>query len=90
MAKKKVTTNNFWNLVCFIALALFATRSFFGIFNVSVPWLGMFENITNIIIGLVILVSAYNAIVGAKKGWKIAFWIFVIIIAASVILPLIF
>ena len=32
---KKVTTNYFWNVVCFIALALFATRAFFGIFNLS-------------------------------------------------------
>lgn len=67
MAKKKVTTNYFWNIVCFVALALFATRAFFGIFNLSLPWLGMFENITNIIIGVVVLISAWNAVAGAKK-----------------------
>ena len=90
MAKKKVTVNYFWNIVCFVALALFATRAFFGILNISVPWLGMFENITNIIIGLVVLISAWNAVAGAKKGWKIAYWIFVAIVVASMILPFFF
>ena len=87
---KKVTTNYFWNVVCFIALALFAVRAFFGIFNLSLPWLGVFENITNIIIGVVILISAWNAVAGAKKGWKVAYWIFVAIVAASMILPFFF
>ena len=84
MAKKKVTTNYFWNIVCFVALALFATRAFFGIFNLSLPWLGMFENITNIIIGVVVLISAWNAVAGAKKGWKVA------IVIVSMILPFFF
>ena len=84
---KKVNTNYFWNIVCFIALALFATKAFFGIFNLSAPWIGIYENITNIIIGVVILISAWNAVAGAKKGWKIAYWIFVAIVAVSMILP---
>ena len=87
---KKVTTNYFWNVVCFIALALFATRAFFGIFNLSLPWLGMFENITNIIIGVVVLICAWNAVAGAKKGWRIAYWIFVAIVVVSMILPFFF
>ena len=87
---KKVNTNYFWNIVCFVALALFAIRAFFGIFNLSLPWLGTFENITNIIIGVVILISAWNAVAGAKKGWKVAYWIFVAIVAVSMILPFFF
>lgn len=87
---KKVTTNHFWNIVCFIALALFAVRAFFGVFNLSLPWIGMFENITNIIIGVVILISAWNAVAGAKKGWKVAYWIFVAIVVVSMILPFFF
>ena len=87
---KKVTTNYFWNVVCFIALVLFATRAFFGIFDLSLPWLGMFENITNIIIGVVVLICAWNAVAGAKKGWRIAYWIFVAIVVVSMILPFFF
>lgn len=83
---KKVTTNHFWNIVCFIALALFAIRTFLGFFNLG-NWFAMFENITNIIIGVVILISAWNAVASAKKGWKIAYWIFVAIVAVSMILP---
>ena len=87
---KKVTTNHFLNIVCFIALGLFAVRAFFGVFNLSLPWIGMFENITNIIIGVVILISAWNAVAGAKKGWKVAYWIFVAIVVVSMILPFFF
>ncbi len=90
MAKKKVTVNYFWNIVCFVALALFATRTFFGILGFTPSWISIFENITNIIIGLVVLISAWNAVAGAKKGWKIAYWIFVAIVVASMILPFFF
>ena len=43
---KKVSVNYFWNVVCFVALGLFAVRSILGVLNLSSPWLGIFENIT--------------------------------------------
>ena len=93
---KKVSVNYFWNIVCFVALGLFAVRSILGvvnslgILNISIPFLGLFENITNIIIGIVILISAWNAVAHAKKGWKTAYWIFVILVVISMVLPFIF
>ena len=84
---KKVTTNAFWNIVCFIALGLYAIKTFLGLFNLSISWLGIFENVTDIIIGIVILISAWNAVCKASKGWKIAYWIFVALVVVAMVIP---
>ena len=87
----KGTLGKIWNILCFIALALFATKMFLGIFNLSdlVSWYAIVENCIEIIIGVVILVSAYAAVSDASRGWKITYWVFVGIVALSMIFPFI-
>lgn len=87
---KKVTTNNFWNILCFVALALLATTRVFQMAKLSASWVTPFLNICYVVIGIVIIVSAWNAVASASKGWKVAYWIFVAILAVSMILPFFF
>lgn len=84
---KKVSTNYLWSIVCFIALGLFAIKKILGVLQITFPFLSLIDQITNIIILVVILVSAWNAVAHAKKGWKITYFIFLLIIIVSMVLP---
>lgn len=85
----KITSSKFWDILCFISLGLFAVTRLLELLNISAPWFGPFISICNLLIGITILISAWNAVSGKKKGWKTTYWVFVAIVIISSILPII-
>lgn len=85
----KVSSRKIWNILCFISLGLFGITRFLQLIQVSAPWFVSLQNVCNLIIGVLILISAWNAVAHEKKGWKITYWVLVAIVLVSVIIPLI-
>ncbi|MCH5180107.1 MAG: hypothetical protein J1F32_02695 [Erysipelotrichales bacterium] len=85
----KVTSSKFWDILCFISLGLFAITRLLELLNITAPWFGPFVGVCNLLIGIMILVSAWNAVAGKKKGWKTTYWVFVAIVLISSILPIV-
>lgn len=85
----KITNTKFWDILCFISLGLFAITRVLEALNLSAPWIGSFVGVCNLLIGITILISAWNAVSGKKKGWKTTYWVFVAIVIISSILPIV-
>ena len=80
MANKNGGWKSISELLAFFSLAVIAIVSFLGVFN----WdLGTFGNILilikDIFITVLIAVMAYNYTIGKTKGWRIAFWVLLIV-----------
>ena len=88
----KISKTRVWNILCFIALGLFAVTRFFDfltILDIGAPWFGTFLNICRLLIGIILLISAWNAVAHEKKGWRITYWVFLGIVLATSLIPLV-
>lgn len=84
MAKKEkrerqnlVSVCAFWGLV--IASLLYVTYGIFNLFGIFSEFLGIIDLVGKIALCIAIAVAAYSFTKGKKKGWKILYWIALLI-----------
>ncbi len=87
---------NLLNLIAFVALVVVAVLQIFvllnatGLLNVSGFLPNLLDTIKNVCICIVIGVVSYNFVARKKKGYKITYWVCLLIIILTTILVWIF
>lgn len=80
-------SNSFFNIISFFALVILAILVLVNALNIFSEQVKMvLETIKNVLILLIISVNAYKFVKGKAKGWKITYWISLLVFIAGTIL----
>ncbi len=73
----------FWGLV--IASAVFITSGIFQAFGILSSVVGILDLVGKVALFLAVALSAFQFVKGKKTGWKVVYWIALIVYAVGVV-----